>query len=329
MKFSGYEIRDLEFFDLPKLSLRQKETQFFNTARRMTWGKTMMPMSALLSPLPHTQGRITKVVEGDDCFAVGQVTKESWESFARLNFLSAEKEVCSLVGSMVLDGLVEDLIKMNVHAVFAETEINRPPYDFLKQHGFSTVGYQKVWRLPERIEESDQMHWRNSDDADQQDFLKLYKEVTPPVVRNAERPAKEFMFGMVYEEKGEKVGFAEIQEGPRGVSVRLLMHPKIEEIEECLLELAQVAQRFYTRSIYFIVPSYLSWMDSTLLRMNADVSDLMAVMTKSIVVRRKVAVSNQAFSKYRVAMPGTNRMQNPIEVKIIPILRGKEHDEKD
>ena len=327
MKFSGYEIRDLEFFDLPKMSLRPLKTQFFHTARRLSWGRTMMPMSAFLTPVPHVQARITKLVEGD-CLAVGQLTKDSWESFARLNYLSAEKDVCSLAGSMVLDGLVEDLINMNVHAVFAETEINVPSYEFLKRHGFSTIGYQKVWRVPMHMEESNEMHWLASTEADQNDFLNLYKEVTPPVIRNAERPEKEFMYGMVYEEKGEKVGFAEIMQGPVGVSVRLLMHPKIEEIEECLLQLAHVAHRFYTRAIYFIVPAYMSWLDSTLLRMNADVSDLMAVMTKSVVVRRKVAVNNQAFANYQVAMPGTNRMSTPITIKIIPKLHGKEHDKE-
>lgn len=331
MNFSGYELRDLEFFDLPKLSSRAQDVQFFHTARRLAWGRSMMPMSAVFSPLPPMQARLTKIVEGDG-FAVGQLTRDAGERFARLNFLGAGQKACAVLGGMVLDGLMEDLLRMTwreapVHAVFAETEMNVDAFAFLKCHGFSTVGYQKVWRVPGLLENSDEMHWRLSDAGDQADFMKLYEEVTPPVVRNAERPGKDFLYGMVYEEKGEKVGFAEILQGPKGVSVRLLMHPKIEEIEECLLELAHVAHRFYTRALYFIVPSYLSWLDSTLLRMNAEASDLMAVMAKSVVVRRKVAVERQAFRNLQVALPGTNRMQHSIEVKIRPIVYGNEDDE--
>ncbi len=197
-------------------------------------------------------------------------------------------------------------MRLNAVSLMAETEINVPAYDFLRGNGFSPIGHQKVWRIPENIEPVEKINWRVAKDEDRTTFMRLYKELTPPMVRNAERPMKEMMLGMVYEEFGEKVGLLRFR-WDCGVVVRLLIHPKIQEPEECLLELAKVAQPMYTRPLYFIVPSYMGWLEYTLARMNAEMSDLMAVLVRHTTVRSQTILANQKVNTRKVAISGMNR----------------------
>lgn len=305
---SDYTIRDFELFDLLKMNPKKQACVFFNVTRRLTWDRYMLPMGAFLQHLPHGHNQITKIVEGE-CTVVGQVMRQSWESFARLNYVISKEDVCSKTSAVLVESLIKELVRLNSYAVVAEIEINSPTYSFLREIGFSTMGYQKVWRIPEMKEEVDSAQWRIVEEGDRADFMGLYKELTAPVIQNIERPSKDMLFGMVYEEKGEKIGFAEIMSGPVGVCVRLLIHPKIEEPEQCLLELTKVVQPLYARPLYFIVPSHLGWLDYSLSKMNADVSDLMAVMAKTTVVRPQAMRVKRNVTTRKVAISGANNVQ--------------------
>jgi hypothetical protein len=282
--------RPLELFDLPKLPQFRNEIISLDCARILTRGNPLRAVN-FLAHLNPTRLIYTAIHENEKRQALlGSIRQQHDESFARLTYL-APLEALTGDALPLIEHLVGQAKHWHAHQVVAEIEEDSPLFQPLRQSGFSVYSRQRVWDLSnvERSEDSPSS-WRRVSAVDNIGIQSLQRQVVPPLlqqVENFENPKR----GLVCKNT-ETMAYVDTLYGARGIFLRPLIHPNVDDIQEKLQDmlLRNLTNR-RGRPVYFCVRSYQAWLEPILEEMEASVGPRMVVMVKHLASRQLVEKS--------------------------------------
>jgi len=273
--------RPLELFDLPKLQQFRNAIISLDCAQILTRGNPLRAVN-FLAHLNLTRRIYTAIHESNSGESLlGSIRQQEGESFARLTYLAP----ISVLTADVLP-LIEHLIAhakdWGAYLVVAEIEEDSPLFQPLRQGGFSVCSRQRVWDLSEiELSEESPSFWRRVKDADRLAIQSLQRQLVPPLlqqVENFEHPKR----GLVCKNV-EMLAYIDALYGARGIFLRPLIHPNVDDVQEKLagLLVRNLANR-RQRPVYFCVRAYQAWVEPLLEEMEASVGPRMVVMVKHL-----------------------------------------------
>lgn len=288
-------IRPFELRDFPILHRYRREGLFLDGIRTLTWGRTLVPAGAMLSPLASTAGVFTTLCFEDEQPArplLAQVAHLHASPLARFTFLAPD----SAVDSPALPSLVESLIatigERGAHNLVAEVDEDTHSFEAMRRAGFSIYSHQRIWRFTSVPSmETLQTPWCRTASRDEINVRLLYNGLVPAFVQQVEPDPWERLRGRVYYRDSDLLAFADLAHGPRGVWVQPFVHPETEELVVRFAELIQEIRPRPNRPVYFCVRAYQAWIEQALEDLGAEASPRQAVMVRRLAVTNKVRPS--------------------------------------
>lgn len=248
---------------------------------------------ALLDPLMPSRSVITLVARRADVDAVGQCTRRSGRSIARLTFIGPAEVLDHDGGLELLEALAAAAGESGAHNLVAEVDEGSAAFERLRQAGFAIYARQRIWSLdPGSVDRpnGDRGIWRLEKDRDKIPAQSLYLNIVPGLVQQVEPAPSRAGHNMVYYREGELLGYLDLERGSLGTWVQAFFHPAVEDFYNLLGSfLGEVTT---DRPVYACVRSYQSWMGGPLERLGFEPASDQAVMVKRLAVQvRKPATS--------------------------------------
>lgn len=248
---------------------------------------------ALLDPLMPSRSVITLVARRGDVDAVGQCTRLSGRSIARLTFIGPAEVLDHDGGLELLEALAAAAGESGAHNLVAEVDEGSAAFERLRQAGFAIYARQRIWSLDPRSTDrpdGDRRIWRLEKDRDKIPAQSLYLNIVPGLVQQVEPAPSRAGHNMVYYREGELLGYLDLERGSLGIWVQAFFHPAAEDFYNLLGGfLGEVTT---DRPVYACVRSYQSWMGGPLERLGFEPASDQAVMVKRLAVQvRKPATS--------------------------------------
>lgn len=274
--------RPLELFDLPKLPRSLSEIVSLDCSRILTHGNPLRAVN-FLAYLDPTRRIYTAIHEGDgDDALIGSIRQREGETFARLTYL-APANALDKNALYLVEHLIAQAKKWRAYQVVAEIEEDSPLFQTLRQSGFSIYGRQRIWNLSAlALPAQSAPFWRKFRVTDSIAIQSLLRQVVPPLLQQVES-FNGSSRGLVCMNE-ELLAYVDVSYGARGIFLRPLMHPNVDDVRGKLFSLlARNLVNRRERPIYFCVRSYQAWVEPILEEMEASVGPRMVVMVKHLV----------------------------------------------
>lgn len=275
-------IRPFEFRDIPTLHRYRNQGLFLDSARTLTWGRPLVPARALLSYFSSATGVFTSLsVQDGHRPLVGQVVHMVGSPYARFSFLAPDSAIDSPALPALLDNLVSRLGERGAHSLVAEVDESTDTFELLRRAGFSIYARQRIWKLA-RLPgaQRDPLPWNNAAARDEFAVRALYADLVPALVQQVEPSPGGRLRGLVFHQSADLLAYGYMEHGPLGVWVQPILHPQIERVADCLLDLARTINPSPSRSLYLCVRSYQAWLEHAIEGLGAEVGPRQAVMVK-------------------------------------------------
>ncbi|MEN6435211.1 MAG: hypothetical protein ABFD14_02485 [Anaerolineaceae bacterium] len=259
----------------------------------LTHGKPLSPSGVLVQLHPN-RGSFTGVVDNDDGpDLIGQISYNQGDRFARLSFFLPEDTLETRAFPIFLQGISALACEWGAFCLLGEAPETGLLFERLRQNGFSTYGYQTVWKAvkPSSEEPLAQSSWQSSGSGDFLTVKNLYQSLIPPLVQSIEPFPDHIPSGKVLRIKGEAVAWASINTGLEGVYVIPLLHPEVQDVQNELKILAMQIQRETRLPVYFAIRSYQTWLEPALESLDWKALPRQALMAERLAVVQKVPVS--------------------------------------
>ncbi len=285
-------IRSFELPDLRLLHRYRNQGIFLETTSALTWGKILVPMRAVFSPLSEALGVFTSVYQakGKRETLIGQINHTYGEAMAQFNFLTPESAVNMDSVSQLLEDLLPRLGERRAQAVIAEVDERTNTFDILRKLSFSIYARQNIWRVTAANRKNlPELAWREIVSQDEFNARKLYNATVPTMVQQVEPTPWKELRGWVYYEKDEMLGYADIVEGPRGIWMQPFIHPEMENVGGHLLSLINRLKPKERKPVYVCLRSYQAG-----LSMHLEDIDAQPAATQAVMVRRLTAAIQKA-----------------------------------
>ncbi len=266
--------------------------------------------TALLSLLHPAKGSYTGVVPGEkgELPLLGQVVHRVNERSAHLTFLMPESAACPPQLTYLLDELVCQSGEMGALNLLAEIDESHPAFACLRKAGFSVYGWQSIWKLPKDCEPGKD-EWVEAASIDEIPIRNLLQSVIPPLILTAESIQSGQLSGWFLRREGDVLAFVHAVEGPKGIYLRPVFHPAVEDVRGLICAL----QGHYPqngRSLYIGVQSYHAWLEGILEEIGSECASRTTLLVKYLVnPLRSEAVERRAVAETRRTQP-TASMQN-------------------
>jgi hypothetical protein len=287
-------IRPFALSDIPALHRYRKQGLFPDSIPTLTWGETLVPARAALSPLATAMGVFTSVSTDEDRSStlIGQVVHSPGAAFAHITFLAP----VSAVDSRQLQPLLEDLTKQaggrGAQSVIAEVAERDTAFEALREGGFSIYARQRIWRFSGMKDgKGEEERWRPMMLRDEFQVNTLYNELVPALVQQVEPTQRQRMRGRVRYHAGQLWGYASHAGGPKGVWLQPYLHPEAEHPERLLADLMRGLRPKRRRPLYVCVRSYQGWLEAVLEGLGGEAGARQAVMVKRTAQAQKAAES--------------------------------------
>ncbi|MCF6278006.1 MAG: hypothetical protein L3J16_04560 [Anaerolineales bacterium] len=274
--------RALAIFDLPKLARHRNAAIALDSLRVLTRGNPLRAIN-FLAHLNLTKRIYTGITENADGAILGGLIQREEENFARLTYLAPSK---TLTDGWDFVPLIEHLAaqagKWQTHQILAEIEENSPLFQSLRQSGFAVCSRQRIWDLSAVIPAPNlPPRWRKQRSEDMIAIRSLQRQIVPPLLQQTEAFGRS-TDGLLYH-ADELLAYVDVAYGPRGIFLRPLIHPNIENVREKLLLLLTQLSNRRERPVYVCVRSYQAWIESMLEEIGASVGPRQVVMVKHLV----------------------------------------------
>lgn len=287
--------RPFDWRDLPALRRHRNQTVFLDTAMLLTRGPTLFSgvlLATLTPPVGVFSSLLTYVCNGcDDCehTLIGQHSYTPGSQVAHLTFLTpdAALETSSFPG--LLDYMATSAGERGVFRLLAEVDEHSPAFDALRQASFAIYSRQRIWQLTGQPagEQAKPFAWRFATSRDIIAIRSLYNNVVPGIVQQVEPFQNRFPRGLVYQQNGELLAYAEVKYGQRGVWVHPFVHPDAEDVTEWFVGLLQNLPYRRSRPVYLCVRSYQSWLELAIEDIGAEAGPRQAVMVKHLAIPQR------------------------------------------
>lgn len=314
-------LRQFDWRDLPLLLRYRHRGIFFDYASVLTRGEILVPSRAMLSYFASTIGVYTYLCTPEDKQGetlLGQVTHGQGKQLAHLSFLAPVTALDDDNLFALLDHIVQQIGKRGAFHLLAEVEERSPTFENLRQAGFAQYVHQRIWQSPTDIQQTEsQSQWRDITSQDAIAVRSLYDMLVPALVQQVESLLNKRMKGLVYYVDDELMAYAEIRYGQQGIWVKPFIHPDIRDITELVRDLLINLPNRHSRSVYFCIRSYQSWLENALEDLQADPGPMQVVMVKHLAVAKKVrnsfAIPNLESGTQEITTPFVNsERQNSI-----------------
>lgn len=272
-------VRSLDLLDLPFLLRYSQDILLLDSARLLTRGNPLSA-TALLSYLDPRRNLYTAVARQDEKNLMGQVFLRSGETSARLVFLAPGEQMEDLALPL-LDHLSKQAGEWGAHYLLAEVDEELPAFKFLRQAGFAMYAWQRIWKLPAFLEETDSSPWREVQESDWPSIQLLYAQIVPALLQGVENLPRQVSGLVCVGEEGPEA-YVSLLAGPAGVWLQPLVPPDLTGFTACLPGMVKAAKSG-KRQIYLCVRSYQAWLEAPLEEFGASAGPRQAVMVKRLV----------------------------------------------
>ena len=173
--------------------------------------------------------------------------------------------------------------EMQATNLLAEVVDSDPILEVLRKSGFSIYGWETIWKLPSRLAGVDSVtpHWETMTSRGEPSVRSLYQTLVPPLVQAAEPYSGADIHRLVYRNNGEMVAYVESSSGPKGIYLKPIIHPAVENPQELLVELVHIFDGL-GKPIYLQMRSYQAWLTSFLEKLPAETSVHFALMVRHL-----------------------------------------------
>ncbi|KAA3646483.1 MAG: hypothetical protein DWQ07_09730 [Chloroflexi bacterium] len=279
-------VRPFELRDMLILNRYRDQGIFLDTIPTLTWGRVLIPMGAMLSPLSDTTGVITSLAfeDGDRRNPlVGQVAHIRNLPFARFSFLAPESAIESTALPALLENLVQRVGERQARSLVAEVEESTYTFEALRKAGFSIYSRQRIWKITS-VPKMDrgETPWRRPKSEDEFAIHALYNNLVPALVQQVEPPYWDDKSGYVFYQEGELLAFVDVVSGPRGIWLQPFFHPETDQVAERLIDLLHILKPSAKRPVYIGLRSHASWLEASLENLDVEVGPRQAVMVKRL-----------------------------------------------
>lgn len=288
-------MRPFAWHDLVSLFRNRRQMLALDSALELTRG-SHLGVAAMLANLHPEHGSFTGVVDSQHNGAtlIGQLHYRMGERSARICHLLPETACQKPLLLEMLDGMAEQAGAWGAFNLLAELEETNPIFDHLRRAGFAVYAWQRIWRFNSSSESShgNAVLWQSALPADEISARSLYHCLVPPLVQHAIAFPAQRRLSLVYRSNGEVLGYTEVFQGPRGVYLRPLIHPALENAADLLACLPQCVAPLLGRSVYLAVRSYQAWLETTLQNMHLKVLPRQALLVKHLVGIQRATVTS-------------------------------------
>ncbi|MBN2386352.1 MAG: hypothetical protein JXB85_04980 [Anaerolineales bacterium] len=277
-------VRPLDLLDLPFLPRYQHDVLPLDSARLLTRGNPLGAM-ALLSYLNPRRQIYTAVNERDGNKVIGQVTHLEDDRTGRLTFLVPASRLDESAIPL-LEHLAAHAGSWGVLNLVAEVEEGHPAFKSLRKAGFAMYAWQRVWRLPTKIERAPENAWRPVEEPEWPAVQSLHNQIVPALLQPVERLPDQ-VAGLVCRPGEELQAYTSLSSGPTGIWIWPLIHPDSPCVPEQIGGLAASLSGRRRGPVHMCVRSYQAWLESVLEEIGAEPGPLQAVMVKRLTVLQR------------------------------------------
>jgi hypothetical protein len=219
---------------------------------------------------------------------MGQITYAPGAPFARLAFLAPNVAL----RSPSLTDLVEQLAflagELGAFNLLAEIDEHAAAIEVLRETGFGVYARQRIWRLKTTANlAKPEIPWRAAASQDVFAAQALYHNLVPGLVQQVEPLSKKLIHGLVCENNGQLIGYANLKSGSHGIWAQPFIHPDVEPVDARLGDMLKSIPDQRSRALYICVRSYQSWLENSLTTFGAEPGPMQAVLVKRLAVQHK------------------------------------------
>ena len=288
-------IRPFDWRDLPTLLRYRHRGLFFDNAAILTRGEMMVPAGALLSYFAPATGIFTFLcADPGNCAEpmLGQVNHSQGAQLAHLSFLAPESALDSGELNAMLDYMIQHLGHRGALHLLAEVDERTIAFEALRKAGFALYVRQRIWQFAGTYAlDSNGSRWRAGRSRDVIAVRSLYNTLVPGLAQQVEPVPSNHLHGLVYEQDGEILAYAEVKYGARGIWIQPFIHPDVDKVMKRVVDLlARLANR-RSRPIYICVRSNQSWLEHAFEELEAAAGPVQAVMVKHLAIAKRVTPS--------------------------------------
>jgi hypothetical protein len=304
-------IRPFELADLRTLHRYRQQGIYMDSISALTWGRMLVPMRAVFSPLSEAVGVFTEIYQQDSSSPalIAQISHGLGAQQARFTFLAPDSGVEDGGLAALLENLIRRLGERKVQNIIAEVDQKSNTFEALRTLSFSIYARQHVWRVGSIVRKNLPDHdWREIISQDEFNVRRLYSAIVPTLIQQVEPTPWEELRGYVFYHKDELLGYADVAEGPRGIWLQPFIHPEMEGVGPHLTSLIASLKPKERRPVYVCLRSYQAWLSATLEDLDAEVSSTQAVM-----VRRLTAAVKKPELSPIPTINGTQEVTSPYQ----------------
>jgi hypothetical protein len=297
-------VRSLDFLDLPFLSRYSQDVLSLYSARFLTRGNPLNTTALLSFLRPHRNLYTAIATENGDSL-VGQIALTNEGTTARLVFLAPSAHLGTLALPL-LDHLSKQAGEWGALYLLAEVDEDSPAFPLLRQAGFSMYAWQRAWKLPSPLLQTDPSAWRPAQETDWPAVQSLHGQIVPTLLHVIEELPRQAS-GLVCTGEGGLQAYTSLVTGPLGVWIQPLVLPDSTYFPLQLLALVRKNARWRQRTVIVCVRSYQAWLEAPLAELGAEAGPRQAVMVKRLAKPVKepqgVPAVEQVLGKARPAAP--------------------------
>ncbi len=291
--------RALELFDLPKLHRLRDAVVILDSRRALTRGNPLQAGNFIAYLNPKRRIYTAIMAEGGGEF-VGGIIQRKNEHFARFAYLAPHDAPLALI-----DHLCGHAGSWHARQVLAELDEDSPLFPSLRQAGFAVYSHQRIWNLSHiPLPAGAPPLWRKEKEIDLIAIQSLQQKIVPPLLQQVESFSQS-SDGVLC--AGENLlGYIEITYGARGIYLRPLIHPNMEDFSGKLLNLLANFPNRRGRSLYLCIRSHQAWLENTLDSLGAQVGGYQALLVKHLAAQQRVEKAIPAASDKAWANPAAS-----------------------
>jgi hypothetical protein len=293
-------VRPLDLLDLPTLSRYRRSVLSLDSARILTRGNPL-GAAALLSYLNPRRTIYTALSREDGLSVMGQVLLNEYETSARLTFLAPAEGVDEAAPAL-LEHLAAQAGDWGAFHVLAEVDEDSPAFPSLRQAGFATYAWQRVWKLPAAGRKDPADSWRPAEGIDWPAIQTLHGQIIPALLLPLET-LPEQAAGLVCRPDGNLQAYTALDSGPKGLWLQPLTPPDSACRLEQLVGLLRSVPAWRRCPIYMCVRSYQAWLESALADLGAEAGLRQAVMVKRLAKLQRAGERLSAMEKVLANKP--------------------------
>lgn len=281
-------IRPFELRDIPLLHRYRKRGLFLDSVPTLTWGRTLVPAGAIISPFSAATGVFTAYYQADEEShepVIAQISHAIGAPFAHFTFLAPDNAIGSPILSPLLEYLIKRVGERGAQSLIAEVDEDSQTFEALRKASFGIYSRQTLWKMESSTPNpSIKSEWIKSRPEDEINVWRLYNDLVPSLVQQVEPFPSGHLNGWVYYQDGNLLGFIAMAQGPKGIWLQPFIHPEMRETSITFSQIISELNPKKTRPLYFCLRSYQAWLISEMEKMGAQPGPDQAVMVRRLVV---------------------------------------------